>query len=176
MSRTRSIGDLAEGPSGLLTLSFPPFGRSGRYAGTAGPLKVRPAIFDHFRPIWTILTIFLPLFTILAEFELFWTIFGDFDQFWQFQPFLPFLPFFTILDHFGPFWTIWNHLEPFWTIFTIFTIFRPFLTHFDTSGSMLPRLVPEISPLYAFCDVVGVGVVVEVVVVGIGDSRSWILG
>ena len=36
---------------------------------------------------------------------------------------------------------------------------------------MLPRLVPEIlplpeiSPLYAFCDVVGVG---------IGDSRSWI--
>ena len=39
---------------------------------------------------------------------------------------------------------------------------------------MLPRLVPEISPLYAFCDVVvvGVGVVVVVVVVGIGDSRS----
>ena len=35
---------------------------------------------------------------------------------------------------------------------------------------MLPRLVPEISPLYAFCDVVGVGVVG----VGIGDSRSWI--
>ena len=30
---------------------------------------------------------------------------------------------------------------------------------------MLPRLVPEISPLYAFCDVV--------VVVGIGDSGSW---
>ena len=41
---------------------------------------------------------------------------------------------------------------------------------------MLPRLVPEILPLYAFCDVVvgvGVGVVVVVVVVGIGDSRSW---
>ena len=35
---------------------------------------------------------------------------------------------------------------------------------------MLPRLVPEISPLYAFCDVVGE----EVVLVGIGDSRSWI--
>ena len=33
---------------------------------------------------------------------------------------------------------------------------------------MLPRLVSEISPLDAFCDiVVGVGV-------GIGDSRSWI--
>ena len=40
---------------------------------------------------------------------------------------------------------------------------------------MLPRLVPEISPLYAFCDVVGVGVVVVVVVVGIGDSSSWIM-
>ena len=34
---------------------------------------------------------------------------------------------------------------------------------------MLPRLVPEILPLYAFCDVVVVGVVV----VGIVDSRSW---
>ena len=32
---------------------------------------------------------------------------------------------------------------------------------------MIPRLVPEISPLDAFCDVVGV-------VVGIGDSGSWI--
>ena len=39
---------------------------------------------------------------------------------------------------------------------------------FETSGSMIPRLVPEISPLDAFCDVVaGVGVV------GIGDSRRW---
>ena len=35
---------------------------------------------------------------------------------------------------------------------------------------MLPRLVPEILILYAFCDVVGVGVGV---VGGIGDSRSW---
>ena len=32
---------------------------------------------------------------------------------------------------------------------------------------MIPRLVPEISPLDAFCDVGVVGV-------GIGDSRSWI--
>ena len=47
---------------------------------------------------------------------------------------------------------------------------------------MLPRLVPKILPLDAFCDVVGVGVGVGVgVVVGvgvgvveIGDSRSWI--
>ena len=39
---------------------------------------------------------------------------------------------------------------------------------------MLPRLVPEISPLYAFCDVVGVVVRVGVGVVGIGDFRSWI--
>ena len=34
---------------------------------------------------------------------------------------------------------------------------------------MIPRLVPEISPLDAFCDIVVAGVVV-----GIGDSRSWI--
>ena len=41
---------------------------------------------------------------------------------------------------------------------------------------MIPRLVPEISPLDAFCDVVGVVGVIGVVVVvgvGIGDSRSW---
>ena len=38
---------------------------------------------------------------------------------------------------------------------------------------MIPRLVPEISPLDAFCDVV-VLVVVVAGVVGIGDSRSWI--
>ena len=37
---------------------------------------------------------------------------------------------------------------------------------------MLPRLVSKISSLDAFCDVVVV--VVGVVVVGIGDSRSWI--
>ena len=37
---------------------------------------------------------------------------------------------------------------------------------------MITRLVPEISPLGAFCDVV---VLVAVgVVVGIGDSRTWI--
>ena len=41
---------------------------------------------------------------------------------------------------------------------------------------MLPRLVPEISPLYAFCDVVVVVGVGVVVVVGIGDSRSWMIG
>ena len=49
---------------------------------------------------------------------------------------------------------------------------------FDTSGSMLSHLVPEISPLYAFCDIVVAVVVVVVVLVvgvlGIGDSRSWI--
>ena len=37
---------------------------------------------------------------------------------------------------------------------------------------MLPRLVPEISPLDAICDVVGVGVVGVEVRVGIGDFRS----
>ena len=35
---------------------------------------------------------------------------------------------------------------------------------------MLPRLVPKILILYAFCDVV------VVVGVGIGDSKSWISG
>ena len=34
---------------------------------------------------------------------------------------------------------------------------------------MIPRLVPKISPLDAFCDVVAA------VVVGIGDSRSWMI-
>ena len=34
---------------------------------------------------------------------------------------------------------------------------------------MIPCLVPEILPLDAFCDRVGVAGVV----VGIGDSRSW---
>ena len=33
---------------------------------------------------------------------------------------------------------------------------------------MLPRLVPEIPPLDAFCDVVGV-----VVIVGVGIGDSW---
>ena len=46
----------------------------------------------------------------------------------------------------------------FWFISWIF-LFRIFSGCFDTSGSMIPRLVPEILPL---------------VVVGIGDSRSWI--
>ena len=41
---------------------------------------------------------------------------------------------------------------------------RIFSRRFDTSGSMIPRLVPEISSLDAFCDGAA----------GIGDSRSWI--
>ena len=36
---------------------------------------------------------------------------------------------------------------------------------------MIPLLVPEILPLDAFCDLA----VVAGVVVGIGDSRSWIV-
>ena len=35
---------------------------------------------------------------------------------------------------------------------------------------MLPRLVPEISPLDAFCD----GGAAGAAAAGIGDSRSWI--
>ena len=38
---------------------------------------------------------------------------------------------------------------------------------------MIACLVPEISPLDAFCDVGVVEVVVVGVGVGIGDSRSW---
>ena len=51
---------------------------------------------------------------------------------------------------------------------------RIFSGRFGTSRSMIACLVTEISPLDAFCDVVGVGVVVVVGVIGIGDSRSWI--
>ena len=46
------------------------------------------------------------------------------------------------------------------------TIFEFFSGRLDTSGSMVPRLVPEISSLDAFCDGGGGGA-------GIGDSRSW---
>ena len=52
-------------------------------------------------------------------------------------------------------------------------LFRIFSGRFDTSGSMIPRLVPVILPFDPFCDVVGVGVGVGVVV-RIGVSRSWI--
>ena len=40
----------------------------------------------------------------------------------------------------------------------------------STSGSMVPRLVPEISPLDAFCDGGGAAGAAA----GIGDSRSLI--
>ena len=69
-----------------------------------------------------------------------------------------------MLDHLGPFGTLFDHYGPF-----------IFSGRFDTSGSKLPPLAPEIFPLYAFCDVVVVGVGVVGVVVGIGDSRSWII-
>ena len=55
-----------------------------------------------------------------------------------------------------------------WRCFFLMFLFRIFSGRFDISGSMIPRLVPEISPLDAFCDIVVAGVVV-----GIGDSRSW---
>ena len=69
--------------------------------------------------------------------------------------------------------TIFDHFQQIFGIFFFnfeFSYSEFFSGRFDTSGSMIPRLVPEISPLDAFCDVVGVGVV------GIGDSRSWIGG
>ena len=124
-------------------------------------------ILDDFRPFWQFLAIL--------------TIFGDFDNFDHFHHFGPF---WIIWDHFGPFWTILDHFDhvdqflpflPFLTIFYLFLFFflqfsySEFVSgRFDTSGFMIPRLVPEISPLDAFCEA-------EVlVVVGIGDSRSWI--
>ena len=51
-------------------------------------------------------------------------------------------------------------------IFFLIFLFRIYSGRFVSSGSMIPRLVPEISPLDTFCDVVAG--------VGIGDSRSWI--
>ena len=88
----------------------------------------------------------------------------------------------TILDHLGPFGTLLNHFRPFWPFWPILTIFgriffyfliQIFSGRFDTSGSMIPRLVPEISPLDAFCDIVVIAGV-EAGVVGIWDSRRWI--
>ena len=50
----------------------------------------------------------------------------------------------------------------------IFLFQKLFSGRFDTSGSMVPRLVPEILSKCAFCDeAVAVGA-------GIGDSRSLI--
>ena len=51
-------------------------------------------------------------------------------------------------------------------IFSFFSYSEFVSGRFDTSGSMIPRLVPEILPLDAFCDLVVAGV-------GIGDSRNW---
>ena len=45
-------------------------------------------------------------------------------------------------------------------------LIQNFSGRFDTIGSMVPRLVPEISSLDAFCDGAGGAA-------GIGDSRSW---
>ena len=49
-------------------------------------------------------------------------------------------------------------------------LYRIFSGCFGTSGSMIPRLVPKILSLDAFCD----GQAVAGAAVGIGDSRSWI--
>ena len=52
---------------------------------------------------------------------------------------------------------------------TIFDNFLEFFSgRFDTSGSILPRLVPEILILDALCDAAAAGA-------GIGDSRSFIV-
>ena len=51
-----------------------------------------------------------------------------------------------------------------WIIHLVNFLIQIFSGRFDTSGSMVPRLVPEISSLDAFCDGAGAA--------GIGDSRS----
>ena len=48
-------------------------------------------------------------------------------------------------------------------------LIQNFLGRFDTSGSMIPRLVLEILPLDAFCDRVAAAGV------GIGDFWSWMI-
>jgi len=91
------------------------------------------------------------------------TIFDHFDHF------SPFLSIGTILDHLEPFWIILDHFGHFYHFGHFFNFYSEFFSGcFDTSGSMVPRLVPEISSLDAFCD----GAAAEAVA-GIGDSRSW---
>ena len=127
-------------------------------------------IFHHFGPFWAILGHFGPFRTILNDFR-------------PFRPFLAMLTIFRDFDNFSPFFTIWNHFWPFWPFLTIFNIFLAFFFfnfefsyleffsgRFDTSGSMVPRLVPEILSKCAFCD--EAVAVVAVAVAGIGDSRS----
>ena len=104
------------------------------------------AIFDHFLPFLT--GFFLPFFTIFRipvpyQYSALKSFDNDpdedvidpenifFDNFWQFL---------TIFDHFWP------------LFYFYFFLFRIFSGRFDISGCMIPRLVPEISPLDAFCD------------------------
>ena len=56
---------------------------------------------------------------------------------------------------------------PFFSSSFLHFLIQNFSGRFETSGSMISRLVPEISSLDAFCDLVAGAV-------GIGDSRSWI--
>ena len=147
---------------------------SGVQAGTSGPLKVRPATFYHFYHCWLSWTIldyswpfFLTIFYNFDHFGQFWiifdhfvpfltilTIFHNFDHFWAFL---------IILDHFGPFQTVltifdyFDHFLPFLTILDHFHHFGLFLLgffsgRFDTSGTLIPRLVTEIFPCDGFCD------------------------
>ena len=101
----------------------------------------------------------LPFLTIWDHLGPFGTIWNNFGPFWN------------ILDHFGPFETILDHFDHFLAILTIFFkfLFQFFFGRFDTSGSVLPRLVLEILILDAFCDA-GAAAGAE-----IGDSRSWIV-
>ena len=61
----------------------------------------------------------------------------------------------TIVHNFGPFGTILTVLTIFFFVFFLLFfvfLFRNFSGRFDTTGSMIPHLVPEISPCDTFCD------------------------
>ena len=64
--------------------------------------------------------------------------------------------------------TIFDHFQHFFFLNFEFSYSEFFSGRFDTSGSMVPRLVPEILSLDAFCDGAAAGAGA-----GIGDSRSW---
>ena len=120
-------------------------------AGGGAPVQKYIYVFEFYIYIYIFFITFIIIFPLMAV--------------WLLRPslpsghFWPFWPFLTIFDHFWPFLTIFNI---FFFEFWIF-LFRIFSGRFDTSGSMVPRLVPEISSLDAICDGGAAG---------IGDSRS----
>ena len=119
-------------------------------------------ILDHFGPFWNILDHFGPFWSFLA-------IFTNCGHFYHFSSF------WTIWNHFGPFLPFWPFLTVFYHFFCVFLLisYSEFVRVVLTPADLCYNTLSEISPLYAFWDVVGVGVGVVAVVVGIGYFRSW---